>query len=388
MHSEGHEPMTSRIGILTWGIIGLLAACCTGQVPEITSLQGNGRLAWTNSAISNAVYRVEWASQAGGPWHSFTYQPINSVDAHSNTEFSVEVPMFYRVVMETNEFPQGMVWIDGGDVELGDIQGLGRSDERPVHTNFVSGFWMDEMEVSKTKWDEVYNWAITNGYAFQNSGLCKTNNHPVMWVNWYDCVKWCNARSQKTGLTPCYYTDEGFSALYTNGAVNISNEWVRWTANGYRLPTEAEWEKAAKGGRQGRLFPWGGDTIQHTRANYRADTNGYVYDTSLTDGHHPIYNDGVLPYTSPVGSFAANGYGLHDMAGNVAEWCWDWYGYYTTGYLTDPHGPAKSIVGSFRIVRSGGAHESVQYARCTARFNMEPGMASNSDVGFRCVKGR
>ena len=89
---------------------------------------------------------------------------------------------------------------------MGDTQGIGDSEEAPIHTNFVSGFWMDEMEVTKAKWDELYNWAITNGYAFDNAGMGKADNHPVQRVNWYDCVKWCDARSQKEGLTPCNYS--------------------------------------------------------------------------------------------------------------------------------------------------------------------------------------
>jgi len=108
---------------------------------------------------------------------------------------------------------------------MGDTHGVGYPDELPVHTNFISGFWMDAMEVTKAKWSEVYNWAITNGYLFSNVGSGKTNNHPVHTVNWYDCVKWCNARSQKEALTPCYYIDPIHFNLYKTGDFNVSNSW-------------------------------------------------------------------------------------------------------------------------------------------------------------------
>jgi formylglycine-generating enzyme len=253
----------------------------------------------------------------------------------------------------------------------------------PVHTNFVSGFWMDEMEVTKAKWGEVYNWAITNGYAFDNAGSGKTNNHPIRQVNWYDCVKWCNARSQKEGLTPCYSTSATLVTIYTNGSVDVQTNWVKWEANGYRLPTEAEWEKAARGGRQGRLFPWGGDTISHSQANYYS-TNMYAYDISPTRGYHPLYDDGVPPSTSPAGSFPANGYGLHDMAGNMESWCWDWSGDYTNTYQTDPHGPPS---GTKRVMRGGSWHDDAHFARCANRDKDSPD-APDGIVGLRCVMGQ
>ena len=87
-------------------------------------------------------------------------------------------------------------------------------------------------------------------------------------VNWYDCVKWCNARSQQEGLTPVYYTDAGLTQVYTNG--ETTTVYANWTANGYRLPTEAEWEKAARGGLSGQRFPWG-NTITESQANYYGD---------------------------------------------------------------------------------------------------------------------
>jgi formylglycine-generating enzyme required for sulfatase activity len=243
---------------------------------------------------------------------------------------------------------------------------------------------MDAMEVTKTQWDAVAGWASTNGYDITvGGGLGKTNSHPVQTVTWYECVKWCNARSQKEGLTPCYYTNAARSTLYTNGNLNISNDWVNWSANGYRLPTEAEWEKAARGGRQGRLFPWGGDTIQHVRANYKSSAS-YSYDTSPTRGNHPAYANGGTPYTSPVGSFPANGYGLYDMAGNVFNWCWDWYGTYSASYQTNCCGPAS---GTQRVLR-GGSYGSYAFGSfCSYRDKLSLGNEFDN-IGFRCARGR
>ncbi len=367
--------------MMTAVISGFLVTISMGQGPLITSFQGNGQMSWTNALNSNALYRVEWAARAGGPWYR-NFDNIGSLDGRSATGFTVTVPMFYRVVMATNPPPVGMVWIDGGDVELGQT-GIAE----PVHTNLISGFWMDATEVTKAQWDDVAAWAATNGYdIFGGGGEGKTNNHPVHSVSWYEAVKWCNARSQKEGLTPCYTIDPIFFNIYKTGNVNISNSWVNWAVNGYRLPTEAEWEKASRGARQGRMFPWGGDTIQHTRANYFAATNIFSYDTSLTQGYHPNYQSGGAPYTSPVGSFPANGYGLHDMVGNVMEWCWDWYGEYTEGYQTDTHGPETGDYGPIRVLRGGAWSYNAFSARVANRDNNSPD-SENNVIGFRCVRG-
>src|SRR5207249_694540 len=118
--------------------------------------------------------------------------------------------------------------------------------------------------------------------------------------------------------------------VYTNATGN-GKPYPNWAANGYRLPTEAEWEKAARGGLSGQRFPWG-NTIDWSHANYYSFWSGgahvYSYDLAPTSGPDPAFFDNVYPYTSPVGSFGANGYGLYDMAGNVFEWCWDSYGTY------------------------------------------------------------
>src|SRR5256885_2277127 len=179
-----------------------------------------------------------------------------------------------------------MAFITAGSLSMGnalDPRG-GPSDELQMRTLHVEGVYMDKYLVTKALWDEVVAWNGVNGYGYTSAASATATNHPVIFVNWYDMVKWCNARSEKEGLTPCYYTDTGLSAIYKTGQVS---PYVRWDSNGYRLPTEAEWEKAARGGASGHRFPWSDtDTISQSRANYNGfsqvcDPNsGLTYDLS------------------------------------------------------------------------------------------------------------
>ena len=155
--------------------------------------------------------------------------------------------------------------------------------------------------------------------------------------------------------------------------------FVNWGAKGYRLPTEAEWEKAARGGMSGQRFAWG-NLISQTNANYDGDTRRYSYDLG-PNGFNSIGSvGGTYPATSPVGSFAANGYGLNDMAGNVWQWCWDWYGTRYAGG-TDPRGVAT---GSGRVYRGGCWYSGADYCRAAYRGYYYPTFRFNS-YGFRSV---
>jgi formylglycine-generating enzyme required for sulfatase activity len=227
----------------------------------------------------------------------------------------------------------------------------------------VSPYYLGRTEVTKATWDTVRDWGLANGYTDLPAGGGKDQNHPVHSVNWYDVVKWCNARSEMEARTPCY-TVAG-SVCRTGQPSSLACDA---SASGYRLPTDTEWEYAARGGLVGKRFPWG-DTISHSEANYYSSPSD-PYDVSPTRGHHPAYDDPPYPYTSPVASFACNAYGLYDLAGNSWEWCWDWL----PGYE-----------GTLRTGRGGSWSYLASDCRTGSRDGHYPG-SRDYDFGFRaCV---
>ncbi len=282
-------------------------------------------------------------------------------------------------VVANDADPDGVVQIPAGSFTMGDTFAEGSSSEQPTHTVNISAFYIEKTEVTKERWVPVYQYAIQHGYQFDNAGAQKAAGHPLHTINWFDAVKWCNARSQMEGRTPCYYTDTSLTNIYKTGQLAPN---VNWSANGNRLPTEAEWEKAARGGLTGRRFPWG-DNITTNQANYYG--TALFYNLSGAFGNHPAYATGSTPYTSPVADFSPNGYSLFDVAGNVWEWCWDWYdgAYYSSSPGTDPGGPSS---GTSRVLRGGPWDYDASRARCADRLNASPATA-NSHAGFRCVRG-
>ena len=232
---------------------------------------------------------------------------------------------------QKSELEEKMALIPAGSFEMGDHFDEGINTERPVHRVELDAFYMDAYEVTVGQFKQFVE---ESGYAYNRwqdvAKYSPGDDYPMVYVSWDDATA-----------------------------------YAKWA--GKRLPTEAEWEYAARGGLAGKRYPWG-DEITHDDANYKG-----------------IGRKNQWEYCAPVGSFAANGYGLYDMAGNVWEWCSDWYGsdYYSKSPLRNPQGPSS---GNTRVMRGGSWNRTPSLLRAAGRCDRSCGCQLR-EYGFRCVSG-
>jgi formylglycine-generating enzyme required for sulfatase activity len=295
-----------------------------------------------------------------------------------------------------------IISIPAGTFTMGSDSTEGDTPEWPKHTPYVSQFHADKYEVTNARYAEALNWALAHGevvvddpnpngivysdpsytlvYLYMDyvdgsvaGNECRITysggvfgveagweDHPVVFVTWNGAAAYCNWRSEMAARTPCY---------------NTTTWECSFGANGYRLPTEAEWEKAARGSSGQRTYPWGDEDISCTYCNY-GDTDVMCVGTT------------VAVHASGYGS-GASAYGLMHMTGNAYEWCNDWYdgAYYNTTPATDPRGPATGPLTEFKALRGGGWYDNDYWQRCAARWYGHPYGAA-SDDGFRTARAQ
>jgi sulfatase modifying factor 1 len=247
-----------------------------------------------------------------------------------------------------------MVWVDSGDFLMGSP--TGEAAEQPVHpVNLTRGFYIGRYPVTFAEYDLYCEIAFKNKPA--DEGWSR-DTRPVIYLNWNDAAGYCNWLSEQVGLTPCY-----------TGRGKVTK--CDFSANGYRLPTEAEWEFAARGGTSG------GDTL---------------YAGADNPDEIAWYSDNSAGKTHPVGQKRSNVLGLYDMSGNVWEWCWDKYleDYYTISPAADPPGPEKGqenkYLGGWERSRRGGAFNEAAYT-CRNTFRSFDGQSYQGFAsGFRLVR--
>ena len=229
-----------------------------------------------------------------------------------------------------------MISIPAGIFQMGSIDG--GDDEKPVHVVTLDAFEINATEITQGKYKEIMG---ENPSYFSGS-----DNLPIENVSWYDAVKFCNRQSEKAGLERCY--DE--------------STWIcDFSKNGFRLPTEAEWEYACRAG---------------TKTEY------YSGDSKSELSRTGWYSGNSGSNTHSVGQKESNAWGLYDMHGNVFEWCNDWFGNYSSASVTNPTGIQS---GSFRVLRGGWWYDSARCCRSADRYYSKPD-GSYYGTGFRIVR--
>ena len=233
----------------------------------------------------------------------------------------------------------GFVYVQGGTFEMGSNDG--DNDEQPFHTVTLNDFYIKRYEVTQSEWGMIMG---------NNPSHFNGDNLPVEQITWFDAVQFCNKLSELERLTKFY-------------AINGTDVTMNWDADGYRLPTEAEWEYAARGGNQSHGYTYSGSN--------KLDDVAWYWDNSGSSTHE-------------VGTKQPNELGIYDMSGNVWEWCNDWYSssYYSQSPNDNPHGPSS---GSIRIRRGGYWANVPSNCRVADRAGDAPN-SSHNYLGFRIAR--
>ncbi len=257
------------------------------------------------------------------------------------------------------ELTNDLILINGGTYLMGSPETeMQRETDEVQHEVTVSDFYIGRYEVTQKEYEEVMG---------ENPSNFEGENLPVENVTWYEAIEYCNKLSEKEGLT----------SVYTIDGENVS--WDR-SANGYRLPTEAEWEYAA---RAGTTSPFNTEnSISDEEANYYGHYPYGIEENYFTQENLETEPGQYRQTTVEVDSFSPNKWGLYNIHGNVAEWCFDYYGAYDLENTDNPSGPTT---GTLRVNRGGGWNDYAKHLRCAYRASTTPDQKM-SNIGFRVVR--
>jgi len=375
-------------GLVGYNVADLSNCYSTGRVT------GDGILGGLAIGIG-VVAHCFWDTQTSGQATSdggmgLTTAQMQDINTYRNAGWKIyadgkALPQDARWTIKAGHYPRlswqpAIVFVDipAGTFQMGDHDGSGYSDERPVHTVTLNGFQMSQYETTNAQYATYLNAAMAGGLIQVVNGVVYASSDSSR------SQSYCDTHSSSS-YSQIEYSQGQFTVLSRDNKVMADHPVVRvsWYGAkafcdhyGYRLPTEAEWEYAARGGYHDPYYryPWGSNTIDCSKANYY-NGSSYCNPLGLTS----------YPYTSPVGYYGPQGaYGLCDMSGNVWEWCQDWYdsAYYGESPGSNPTGPAS---GSFRVFRGGSWYGNDHICRVATRGRLYP-VLRRGDYGFRVCR--
>ena len=302
---------------------------------------------------------------------NYVLRVSNRMTHHQNEHFFLLIAFFMVVFgvllagcKEPEDENQGiieMIRIKAGIFTMGSSNSQDYWADPPHQVTLTKGFYIGIYEVTQEQYEAVTG---VNPSRFNSHPASEEvqSRRPVEWVTWYDAIEFCNKLSVLEGLTPTYtITGRSPASGYPITSASVT---ANWDANGYRLPTEAEWEYACRAG----------TTTAYNTGNTISNDTGWYWDNSNSMTHE-------------VGKKPPNAWGLYDMHGNVWEWCWDWYGSYGSGAQTDPVGASSDLGfdGSSRVYRGVSWGNSAGNVRSAGRLNDNPSY-QGSTLGFRILR--
>ena len=362
------------VGLVLLASVMVLVGCKNDSVPEAQHEHSfadewltSDTHHWKAATCGHTAEKSGYADHTFGDWKT-TKSPTEETEGSKKRVCGV---CSHSEIKEIEKVPSGFVYIPEGSFKMGSEKG--NTENKPVHEVKISkGFYMGKYEVTQ----EEYSFIMGSNPSEFSSGAAEGESQelrPVENVSWYDALVYCNKRSLAEGLTPCYTiknsTDpEDWGAVPTSSDSSWNEVICKWDANGYRLPTEAEWEYAARAGDNTV------DSLTYSGTSSESNLEEYAW-----------YSGNSGQKSHEVGTKKTNAYGLYDVSGNVWEWCWNWF---TEKYDTEKESgsdPKGASSGGYRVYRGGSWIHSASLASVSFRDYGNP-YYRGYYLGFRVVR--